>query len=73
MHEEQDGYLTINGDPEKRIVALDGAALDEVSGGIPDIIVCPVPPVLVVGGLIDGVATGVKDVVNAALIITKLF
>ena len=63
MHVEQVGHPIIGGDPEERIVLVDGAALDEVSGGVPSIIVCPIP-LLGIGGIIDGIVTGVKDAVN---------
>jgi hypothetical protein len=73
MQENRNSILVMGDNPEVHIVALDEAALDEVSGGVPGIIVCPIPPGAVVGAVIDGVVTGVKGAVNAALTLTKIF
>jgi hypothetical protein len=70
MRDDRDGHPINGTDPVEGIIALDGGALDEVGGGIT---LVPIPPVIVIGAIIDGVVTGVKDAVGAVLSITKIF
>jgi hypothetical protein len=73
MMDEQDGCAIIGSDPEGGLMALDGQALNEVSGGIPDILVGSISPALGLGAVVDGVITGIKGAVDAVLTITEIF
>ena len=73
MQGKQIGSLLNGDDQEINILVLDGTALDEAGGGIPGIGVFPVPPAVVLGAIVDDVVAGVKNGINAALTITKIF
>jgi hypothetical protein len=63
---------TVGDDPEGGIMALDEQVLNEISGGVPRILIGPILPAFGLGAVVDGVTTGINDAIGAFLMITKI-